>query len=332
MNPSILLIGGAGVTGSAIAKLLRSRHTDLELIIAGRDIEKAQELASTIDAQAISLDINAATASLQMVKASAVAMLAKDSSLQGLGWSQESGIPYIGISSAAFEHGVDLVHALARKQSAPVTIAGHWFAGAVTIAAIELASNFEATHSITAGVTIDQNAAGGGLASVADFERVSRSTKATMARKNGAYVWEDEGQNKHPFRTLGGEIVVGNGSVSIDVAAIGAATNAPNIRVLEHWGDSHHFLTKGSPADEVSLEIEGLRDGQLHTQRMTLQLPNAAGSLTAISVTLALERLLGLDGRPPIQAGVYGPENLMASGEFIDRLKQAGVKVELQSH
>jgi hypothetical protein len=332
MNPSILLIGGAGVTGSAIAKLLRSRYPDLELIIAGRDIEKAQELASAIDARAMSLDLNAASACLQMTKPSAVAMLAKDSSLQGLGWAQDLGIPYIGISSAAFEHGVDLVHALARKQSAPVTIAGHWFAGAVTIGATELASNFESTHSITAGITIDRNATGGGPASAADFERVSHSTKATLARRDGAYVWESDSQNRHPFRSLGGEMVMGNGSVSIDVAAIGAATNAPNVRVLEHWGVSHHFLTSGSPADEISLEIEGMIDGQLRTQRMTLQLPNAAGSLTAISVTIALERMLGLDGRPPIQEGIYGPESLMASSEYVERLEQAGVKVERKPH
>lgn len=331
MNPSILLIGGAGVTGSAIAKLLRCRYPDLALIIAGRDIEKAGELASAIDAQAMSLELNAASARLQMVKPSAVAMLAKDSSLQGLGWAQDLGIPYIGISSAAFEHGVDLVHALAQRQSAPIIIAGHWFAGAVTIAATELARHFEATHSITAGITIDRNTAGGGPASAADFERVSHATKATLARRDGAYVWEGDGQNRHPFRSLGGELVMGNGSVSIDVAAIGAATNAPNVRVLEHWGDSHHLLTSGSPADEISLEIEGTIDGQLRTQRMTLQLPYAAGSLTAISVTIALERVLGLDGRPPIQAGVYGPENLMAPADFIARLEQAGVNVERQS-
>jgi hypothetical protein len=332
MNPSIMLIGGAGVTGSAIAKLLRCRYPDLELIIAGRDVEKAQELASAIDARAISLDLNAAFAGLQMIKPSAVAMLAKDSSLQGLGWSQDLGIPYIGISSAAFEHGVDLVHALARKPSAPVTIAGHWFAGAVTIAAIELASNFDATCSITAGITIDKNATSGGPASAADFERVSNSTKATLARRDGVYVWESDGQSGYPFRSLGREMVVGNGSVSIDVAAIGAATNAPNVRVLEHWADSYHFLNTGSPADEISIEIEGMIDGQLRTQRMTLQLPNASGSLTAISVTIALERMLGLDGSPPIQAGIYGPENLIAAADFIARLKQAGVTVERQSH
>jgi hypothetical protein len=332
MYPSILLIGGAGVTGSAIARLLRSRYPDLGLIIAGRDIEKAQELASAIDARAISLDLNAASASLRMIKPSAVAMLAKDSSLQGLAWSQDLGIPYIGISSAAFEHGLDLVHALARKPSAPVTIAGHWFAGAVTIAAIELASYFDATHSITAGITIDRNATGGGPASAADFERVSNSTKATLARTEGSYVWESDGQSEHPFRSLGGEMVVGNGSVSIDVAAIGAATNAPNVRILEHWADSHHFLTTGSPADEISIEIEGMIDGRLSTQRMTLQLPNAAGSLTAISVTIALERMLGLDGSPPVKAGIYGPENLTAPADFIARLKQAGVTVERQSH
>lgn len=331
MNPSILLIGGAGVTGSAIAKLLRSRYPHLELIIAGRDIERAQKLASAIDARAVSLDLNAASACLEMAQPSAVAMLAKDSSLKGLGWAQDHGIPYIAISSAAFEHGVDLVHALARKQSAPVVIAGHWFAGAVTIAATELASRFDVMHSITAGITIDRNAIGGGPASAADFERVSHATKATLARRDGAYVWERDGHNRHPFRSLGGQVIMGNGSVSIDVAAIGAATNAPNVRVLEHWGDSHHFLTSGSSADEISIEIEGMMDGQLRAQRMTLQLPNNAGSLTAISVTIALERMLGLDGRPPTQPGIYGPENLITPADFVARLEQAGVKVERQS-
>lgn len=328
MNESLLLIGGSGVTGRATATLLRARHPDLGLIIAGRDTERARAFAGTIDADAISLDIDAAFSSLQDFDVCAVAALAKDATLEGLSWAQDRGIPYVGISSAAFEHGVDLVHALGRKQSAPVLIAGHWFAGAVTIAAIDLARSFETVQSVTAGITIDKNAAGGGPASVADFERVSRSTKATLARINGVYVWEDQAQNRQPFRSVGGGMVVGSGAVSIDVAAIGAATKAPNVRVLEYWGDSHGYLSNGRPAEEIAIEIEGLTEGRTCTKRMTLQLPNDVGSITAMSVSIALERMIGLDGNTAPEAGVYGPENLVEPRDFIDRLIQSGVCVE----
>lgn len=328
MNEPVLLIGGSGVTGRAIAKLLRARHPDLRLIIAGRDIEKARAFAATVDAEAISLDIEAPFSSLQDFDACAVVTLVKDATLEGLSWAQDRGIPYIGISSAAFEYGIDLVHALCRKQSAPVLVAGHWFAGAVTIAAIDLARSFEKVQSVTAGITIDKNVAGGGPASVADFERVSRSTKATLARINGVYVWEDQAQYRQPFRSVGGEMVVGGGAVSIDVAAIGAATSARNVRVLENWGVSHSYLSNGTPAEEISIEIEGLIEGHPRTKRMTLQIPNNTGSITAISVTIALERMIGLDGNSALEAGVYGPENLIAPGEFIDRLIQSGVCVD----
>lgn len=324
----VLLVGGYGVTGKDVAQLLRARHPDLAIAIAGRDLHKAEAFAAEVGALPKAIDLTARVSGLEEMQASAVVALAKDACLHGMAWAQARGIPYISLSSAAFEHGVDVAHALAGPQTAPVVLASHWFAGVVVASALSLSARFNSIQSIVAGVTIDSNGIKGGPASVADFQRIARSTQATLARVNGAYVWETEAESRRLYRNASGEFVEGKGSVSLDVASIGASADAPNVRVLETWGTSHHYALTGIPADEVSVEVAGSINGAAATGRQVLSLPRSVTSLTALGIVLALERTLGLDGDLPAKLGLYSPELLIAPDIFISRLQDAGVKVE----
>lgn len=324
----VLLIGGYGVTGKAVARLLRSRHPELALTIAGRDLNAASAFAKEIGADASSVNLAESDTGLDKMNASAVIVLAKDAGLYGLSWANNVGVPYIAVSSAAFEHGIDVTHALSKPQNAPIIFAGHWFAGAVVLAALALSADFDKVDSVVAGVTIDRNGEDGGPASVADFARISRSTSATLARIDGVYIWETDDENRHIYRGASGELIEGNGAVSLDVVSIGASLSAANVRVLESWGTSHHYTRTGIAADELSIEVRGKRNGVANIARSVLTLPRTQSSLTAICIALMLERALGLDGGHLAKHGVYTPEIFMNPDSFMSLLREAGVLIE----
>lgn len=324
----VLLVGGYGVTGKAVARLLRARHPKLALTIAGRDLAKASAFADEIGADSGVVNLASSETGLNKILASAIVVMAKDSGLHGLTWANENAIPYIALSSAAFEHGIDVTHALSKPRNAPIILAGHWFAGAVVMAASALAARFDQVVSVIAGVTIDSNGEGGGPASIADFARITRSSSATLARIDGVYVWETAEENVHLYRGAGGELINGNGAVSLDVASIGACLGTPNVRVLESWGTSHHYSITGVPADEISIELSGKSNGEAKTVRCVLTLPREQFSLTAICVVLLLERALGLDGKVPAEPAIYTPENILNPDGFFNSLRKAGVTVE----
>lgn len=324
----ILLVGGYGVTGNTVARLLRARHPELALTIAGRDPAAAAAFAHEIAADSTIVNLASRETGLDEIRASAIVVLAKDVGLHALTWSNKNAVPYIALSSAAFEHGIDVTHALSKPQRAPIVLAGHWFAGAVVLATAALAEEFDEVDTVIAGVTIDISGEGGGPASVADFARISRSTSATLARVDGAYVWETAKENIHTYRGASGEMIKGNGAVSLDVASIGASLGAPNVRVLESWGTSHHYSKTGIPADEVSIEISGQKNGATKALNTVLTLPRVQSSLTAICIVLLLERVLGLDGCPAAIPGVYTPENILPRNSFLTSLRELGVSVE----
>jgi len=55
---AILIVGGYGIVGTQIASILRQRHPEMPLIIAGRDFKKGKEFAETLGyAEAIAMDV-----------------------------------------------------------------------------------------------------------------------------------------------------------------------------------------------------------------------------------------------------------------------------------
>lgn len=324
LNP-LHLVGGYGATGQQLARLLRLHLPELPLVIAGRDLNKAQALAAEVGAKAQVLDLKAIDLQFGDETTSGLVILAKDEGLHAMCWAQDRGVPYLSLSSAAFELGIDLVHALARTNDAPVVIAGQWFAGAVTMAVLDLCEWFDHVDSVVAGITVDRNAAAGGAASVADFERVARSSKATLARIGGAYLWQQEAESLKSYQGVNGLLIRGKGSVSIDVATIGARTTARDIHVLETWGDSSHYLETGIPADEVAIEVVGMTEQRSAVARRTMILPHAPASMTAVSLLATLERMFGSQG---IGHGVWTPDQLQPAGAFMRRIQELGVRVK----
>jgi hypothetical protein len=83
---------------------------------------------------------------------------------------------------------------------------------------------------------------------------------------------------------------------------------------------------------EILIEMVGEdRKGRaLHTRHAVVH-PAGAAALTGLSVAMLLERLLGLDGKPPTPAGLYFPYQLLDAGAYLKRLsKEGGEMLELK--
>lgn len=333
MRP-ILLIGGYGVVGRQVARHLRARHPDLPLAIGGRSLEKARALGDELGGVlAVTIDLNQRDLGLPMAEFSAMGVYVKDGGLNAMGFAGRHGIPSVSLSSATFELGVDMVHGLRAAQNAPIVMASHWFSGAVTIPTILLAERFDRVDSIDIGAVIDREDVtdgddiGSGPAAAAEFEQVLLSCPSTLLRADGGYVWVAGDRAQARFRRPDGVEIEGTVSVGCDTLSLATATGARNVRLLETYGVSASRQAGGAACDEVYIRVTGRgRDAAPLEVGQVISIPRTAGSLTAISQVIILERLLGLAGGPPPSPGLYMVEDVVDPSHFVDRMTEAGVR------
>ena len=326
MSPHpILLVGGSGAIGRQTARSLRAAHPDLPILIGGRDLTKAQEAAGEFGgAEGVALDLAASDLGLGGRPIAAMAVLFMDGSLAGLRFAQERGVPHVSISSGIYEIAPEVAAYMHRPDAAAVVLGYEWLVGATTVPTLELARAFGRVHDITIGALVDEQDTGG-PAVAADFERLTRTLPAALTRRGGAFVWRADDEAKAVFRAVDGTRMAASGFSSIDVAGLAAATGAPNVQFNIASGVSSS-RRRGQPmSTEIIIELAGEDHAgeSLHTRHAVVH-PQGSAPLTALGLTMVLERLTGLDGRPPVQTGLYFPYQLLDPAAYLGRLKQAG--------
>ncbi|MFD2497845.1 hypothetical protein ACFSTI_01845 [Rhizorhabdus histidinilytica] len=107
IDAPILLIGGSGVVGSISATILRRMYPDLPIAIGGRDIAKAEAVASGIDgAVAVQVDLERPDLGLSPDRRfGAFALFVKDDWLHAAAEAQARRIP-ISASPAALSRSL----------------------------------------------------------------------------------------------------------------------------------------------------------------------------------------------------------------------------------
>src|SRR6187402_2187273 len=98
---SVLLIGGSGVVGLRAARALRKLQPELPIVIAGRDPQKAERVASEVGGPTTSLVVDLGRDDLGLpagAAISAVAAFVKDSGMRSMRYAQEKAIPYLAFS------------------------------------------------------------------------------------------------------------------------------------------------------------------------------------------------------------------------------------------
>lgn len=324
----ILFAGGSGTVGRTAIKWFRERYPDVPVLVAGRNLQAAGEVAREVGAaQAVAIDLDKPRLGLDDgVALGAVVMLAPDDGLKGLSYAQDLGIPYLNIGNGLVEVGPELALFAHRATAAPVVLASQWAAGAAVFLALDSAKGFEQVRSITIGVVLDEKDAAGPLA-LEDLKRLSEVAPAALVFKGGRRTWLSGDDIKGKIKAIDGRALEANAYSPFDIISLYAATGAPDIRLYLTSDESSSRRRGDEVAAEIIVDIEGEANGQPKRSRSTLEFKHGQASLTGLSVVLSLAAVLGLDGGSPARAGLYMPELLGEAKWFMDELRKAGAVI-----
>ncbi len=260
----VLIIGGSGVVGSQAAKAIRRLHPDLPLAIGGRDLSRAQAVASEVGgATGVRVDLDRADLGLNDKDAfSAVVIFVKDERLTSMRYAQGRGIPYISLSSGTFEIGPEVAQYIHAPDKAPILLASHWLAGAAIFPVLEALSSYETVDAIRIGVLLDEEDMGG-PAALADYNRITGNAPASLTVKDGKLHWASGQEASARYKSVDGVELDAAAYSPFDVMALATRTGAREIRLDLAYSVSAS-RRRGEPfSTEITLEIEGQsKDGE----------------------------------------------------------------------
>ncbi|WP_224249361.1 Rossmann-fold NAD(P)-binding domain-containing protein [Hyalangium gracile] len=324
----VLIIGGAGLTGSQAARTLRRLQPELPITIGGRDIAKAQSLARELGgADSVKIDLERPDLGLPEGMAfSAVVVFVKDDTLHSMKYAQAKGIPYLSISTGAFELGPEVALYIHKPSSAPILMASHWLAGTATLPTLYFAREFQRIEAIEIGAVLDEQDIGGPAAQ-ADFERQANATPNAMILVDGKWRWVGPEEAARTFKGVDGTEIQARAYSLFDGLSLAAATDARSVRCDFALRQSANHRPGEPFSTEFIIEIVGqLRDGRTARVRHELVHPGGQAPMTALGVAVGVERLLGLAGGPPVAPGLYLPESVIDPAYMVQRLKEFGAQ------
>jgi hypothetical protein len=321
----ILLVGGSGIVGRNAARYLRAATPDVPLLIGGRDLAKAAKVAAGLGiAEGVRLDLTAPDLGLGERPVSAVAVLFMDERVATLRFAQSRRVPHISISPGIIELAPEVAAYIHAPDAAPVVLGTEWLVGATTIPTLEFAKEFRRVDDIAIGALLDEEDAFGPAAE-ADLERQTKTMPAALARRDGAYVWRVGDDAKAKFRAVDGTEMEASALSPYDVVGLASATGAPNVEFNLSIGMSSS-RRRGEPmSTEIVIELNGENHaGRPLRTRHAVVHPEGQMPLTGLGVAMVLERLAGLDGNPPVRAGLYFPHQLLEPNAYLTRLEMIG--------
>lgn len=329
-NRPILFMGGSGAIGQETAHALRAAHPGIPLLIGGRDLDKVRRAAQAVsDAEAVVIDPDKDDLGLGRREVSAVVVFYMDHTLAGLRFAQKRCVPHLSISSGVFEIAPEIAAYMHTPGAGPIVLGYEWLVGATTVSTLEAAKAFARVRDIRIGALVDaQERAGPTVAT--DFEHLNRLLPAALTRRDGVYLWREGAKAQTHFRAIDGTLIEATGFSSIDVVGLATATGAANVQFNLASGVTS-TRRQGKPAStEIIIELDGEGlDGHPLATRHAVFHPGGAAPLTVLGITMLIERLIALDGKPPTPAGLYFPYQLLDSAAYLTRLKQQGGDVKL---
>lgn len=207
----VLIIGGYGNFGSFISKRL-AREGNLQVIVAGRTMRKAQALAKDINAEAVKIDINNNLAeSLSEIKPHIVIHTSGPFQSQGYEVAEaciDYGAHYIDLADGReFVAGIDVLDAKA-KQAGVTVVSGASSVPCLTSALIEHYKDaFETLETLNYGITTAQKTTRGVATTAAILSYTGQSFKTLIeGETRNIYGWQSLHARKYPelgWRLLG---------------------------------------------------------------------------------------------------------------------------------
>lgn len=327
-TPAALLIGATGVVGRQAALRLRQRQPDVPILVASRDLDRADVAAAELgNARGVTADLSRPDLGLPVDQAvGAVAMFVKDDNLNGQAFAQVRNAGFVEISSAAFEIAPQAALYAQYPAAAPIVLASNWLAGASTFAAIDLAGRFSRVDSVLISALLDVEDIGGPAAD-ADYDRQTNAGPSGLVRRQGTFAWVSGDSATGTLTTVDGRHLDAQVFGNLDVLSVSMATGAPDVVFQFAAGETSSRRRGFGPSHEIHIDIAGTsRDGHSSHVRRTLVHPQGQAPMTGLGVSLALEALLGRTGDAPAP-GLYFPHTLIDSTTAVAALREIGTVI-----
>ncbi len=349
----VLLVGGYGVVGSRIARLLRDRYPDLPLLLGGRNPEKGKPLAEELgNATTARVDAEAGDPLAGLSPSPGLVLTAvNDPEDRVLLAAVRAGIPVVDITRWTARVQRAVLRLSAEQLRAPVVLASSWMAGLVSIAA------------------------SAGVARVAPAERIEIDICYALADQSGSDSVEYMDRLAVPFETIedgherisypltDGRVVEFPGGkrsktyrldtpeqaslpcflgVSTVATRIGYDSPAASwmLVALKRLGVLR-FLQRDrftavrrallhSSGDGDRATFVATISGKSSRVRVEVVDPEGQAHMTAVGAVVAAERALGLDGGAPATARVWFPEQFSDPEGLLATARSFGVEVGLR--
>lgn len=344
----LLVVGGYGEVGGQICQLLRQRHPELVLLVAGRSLARAVEAAAELgNAVGVRIDVTDAEplAGLEAIPAGIVVAV-NDHHDHLLRAAIRRGIPIVDVArwTARVDDAVQLATLL--QPRAPVLLASGWMAGAVTAAINAVRAPGTSFERIEIDVLF-YGADRAGPDSTAGFidmhrpfeiwEDGVRITVSSMSDPRRRVFPGGLAAKVRRFSSPDQETLVRSGlargvalRMAFDSAGL-TATFAALVR-LGLWGLLPRATRQKllhNPGQGAPHEIVVTMDGR---ERLTMADPLGQTHLTAAGAVIQVERLLGLAGRLLPAPAVSYPEHAADPQADLVALREMGVAIGLTTN
>lgn len=322
MTHTILVAGGYGLVGSNVARHLRRTGFRGRLILAGRNPERASDLAGQLDAEVRQLDSSNASSVVEALSGVDIVIAAlKDPYGELLEGALARPAAFVGITQSADTVSPMLFRLRNRAPRRPVVTAGHWQAGMATHVAHHLLSQFSKVSSIRIAALYDRKDPVGPMTTEDTGEFMSRA----LVRQDGRWRYVDarsagrtvERVEAAPFQAIPMGV--------LDVVSLAGITNARNVRFDLGVGDSMGTLVGANASHEIHYELDGIGlDDMPLKLRATLSDPKGQAHLTSVGLVLAAQALMGVADPLAVPAGWHLPETLVLPARALELAREFG--------
>lgn len=322
----ILIVGGYGLVGSNIARLIRNEYKSIELILAGRNPQNGDALAEELtNAETAYLNLKEGFNLSHYGKLDLVITAMEDRTNALREAAISSKIASIHISELAEEISPTMFLSLHQTFAAPIVLAAHWQAGIMTLVAKHVASKFShITRVDSAGVYDRQDPIGPLVANELDG-----FVGKAFLRKEGKWQFVDATEESRILHLHDGSSITAFPMSTLDVPSMAAFTGSSNVRFDFAIGASIGTKKGLAASHDLYIDIEGvLLSGKTTKIRYTVSDPKGQAHSTAVGVFLITEGVLGMGGQSaPTKGGIYLPETVVPAENIISRLREFGLTI-----
>ncbi|MDO6428129.1 hypothetical protein Q4489_14000 [Thalassotalea sp. 1_MG-2023] len=355
IESAVLIVGGYGIVGRQIASILRLKYPELPLIIAGRDLNKAEQFADMLGyAQGIAIDVtNSKQISPLHGKLAAVVTATNDPNNYILLDAIVNQLPYIDVTRWTARLEEAIIRISGEKITKPVIFSSAWMAGTTAILAKKVSEQFTTVNSIDIDVLFSLNDKAGPN-SIEFVDQLSKPynvfadgrIKTVKPMTEPKYVSFESGFSTNTYRfdtpdqrtlPMFSKAKSVSARIAYDdkytVGFLSFMVRSGLWRIIDRpmFKKFRHSLLynpgEGGP-HEVLVTITGMDESGTHkTVRATLLDEKGQTHLTALGGVIQVERALSLGGNSGIDAGVTFPERHENIDIALTTLREHGVKI-----